>query len=58
MRPARGQRDGEGVRGSWVVHFGEGIDIGRGGSHFHFGEEIDIGILKQGGRLGSGSPGT
>jgi hypothetical protein len=46
------------VRGSWVVHFGEGIDIGRGGSHFHFGEEIDIGILEQEGRLGSGSPGT
>jgi hypothetical protein len=38
VSPARGQRDGEGVRGSWVVDFGEGIDIGK------FGEEVDIGI--------------
>ena len=27
MRPARGRQDGEGVRGSWVVHAGEGIEI-------------------------------
>ena len=28
MRSARGRQDGEGVRGSWVVHSGEGIEIG------------------------------
>ena len=47
MRSARGRQDGEGVRGSWVVHSGEGIDIGslarrltlafwRGDEHWHF----------------------
>ena len=28
MSSARGRQDGEGVRGSWVVHSGEGIEIG------------------------------
>jgi hypothetical protein len=28
VRPALGQRAGKGLRGSCVVHFGEGIDIG------------------------------
>jgi hypothetical protein len=48
------------VRGSWAVHFGEGVDIGilarrltlafwRGGRHC---------TLEQEGRLGSGSTGT
>ena len=56
MRSARGRQDGEGVRGSWVVHFGEGIDIGslarrltlafwRGDWYWHLGEKINIGIL-------------
>ena len=69
MRSARGRQDGEGVRGSWVVHSGEGIEIGslarrftlacwRGDCHWYFGQEIDIGTLEQGGRLGSGSPET
>jgi hypothetical protein len=60
MRPARGQQDGEAVRGSWVVHFGEGIDIGSLARRltWRFGEEIDIGILEQAGRLGSGTRGT
>jgi hypothetical protein len=27
MRSERGRQDGEGVRGSWVVYAGEGIEI-------------------------------
>ena len=53
---ARGKRDGEGVKRSSVVHFGERIDIGslarrltlafwRGDWYWHFGEKINIGIL-------------
>ena len=47
------------MKGSQVVHFGKGTDMGSLARRLTlaFDEEVDIGISEQEGRLGSGSPG-